>query len=83
MLRGVYPECNEWVQGDSAVTHMESWITVFNCIIGPYGCPVYFVKRHYRAHISTYIMRGREHRAALDFNIGEHEPSSRVSVPYQ
>jgi hypothetical protein len=29
MLRGVYPECNEWAQDDSAATYADTWINVF------------------------------------------------------
>jgi len=36
MLRGVYPECNEWAQHDSAVTYSDAWINVFHCMIAPY-----------------------------------------------
>jgi hypothetical protein len=39
LLRGVYPECNAWAQHDRAVTPTNAWITVFMCMIGPYGCP--------------------------------------------
>jgi hypothetical protein len=39
MLRCSIRCAQDKAQHDRAITHTNAWITVFMCIIGPYGCP--------------------------------------------